>query len=170
MLNEDESDDPRAMMQQARGGMPADRQGQRPPGGVGHGGQGGGRGGGRGSPGGDGLSSVQQLIQASTALNIVQDDSTVIIAGNDGTRLVFYPDGRKIEYPVEDLGNVVSSARWVDDKFVVSREVENGPRLTVTYTVAGDRKLMFVDVRVEGGELPRPMSFRRVYDAEAKDS
>ena len=45
MLNEDESDDPRAMMQQARGGMPADRQGQRPPGGGGRGGQGGGRGG-----------------------------------------------------------------------------------------------------------------------------
>jgi hypothetical protein len=174
VLNEEQSDDPATAFQGRgqgeRGGMRqgGDRPpGRRPSGGRPSGGQAGGRG---GTPRNGDRDQMRQtmgkLMEAAAALNIVQDDSTVTIVGIEGSRIVLYPDGRKVEYPVEGAGNVETRAHWVDGSLVVERTMEGGPRATQTYELVSEGRQMHIRVRLEGGQLPAPLEFRRVYDLQ----
>ncbi len=160
VLNEDESEDPRTKFQQAVSAA-GRSDGSR-----------GGRGRGRGMRGGGKREQMQQtmqmLMEASLRLNIVQDDSTVTIVGAEGTRLVLYPDGRKIEYPIEGVGTVETKAGWKGDKLVVERKMEGGRKVTRTYELASEGQQMYVNVRFEGGQLQGPVDIRRVYDVAAE--
>lgn len=172
VLNEEQSDGPATAFQgrgrDQRGGRGGMREtGDRPPGGRPSGGQPGGRGGWPGNGDRDQVrQTMQRLLEASAALNIVQDDSTVTMVGIEGSRLVLYPDGRRVEYPIEGAGNVVTRAHWIDGALVVERTNEEGPRATQTYELASDGRQMHIRVRLEGGQLPAPLEFRRVYDLQ----
>lgn len=176
-LNEEESDDPRAAfeksMRGAREGMSED--GSRPPGGRPSGGRGGRPGGGGrgGQPGGgrdQGRQGMQRLMEASAALNIVQDDSTVTIVGAEGSRLILYPDGRRIEYPIEDAGNVETRAYWDDGRLVVERKAKGGPTATSTYELTSGGRQLHIRTRLVGGAMTEPVEFRRVYDLKDERS
>ena len=108
-------------------------------------------------------------MEASAALNIVQDDSTVTIVGIEGRRVVLYPDGRKLEYSIEGAGNVETRSHWIDGRLVVERTMEGGPRATQTYELASEGRQMRIRVRLEGGQLPAPLEFRRVYDLQERN-
>jgi hypothetical protein len=175
VLNEEQSDDPATAFQgRGQGGRGGMREGgDRPPGGRPSGSRpsGGRQPGGRGGTPGNGdrdqmRERMGKLMEASAALNIVQDDSTVTIVGIEGSRIVLYPDGRKVEYPVEGAGNVETRAPWVDGSLVVERTMEGGPRATQTYELASEGRQMHIRVRLEGGQLPAPLEFRRVYDLQ----
>ncbi len=168
-LNEKESEDPRAAFEKSmRGAREGMREGgNRPPGGRPSGGRGG-----RPGAGGreQGRQGMQRLMEASVALNIVQDDSTVTIVGAEGSRLILYPDGRRIEYPIEGAGNVETRAYWDDGKLVVQRKAERGPRATSTYELASEGRQLHIRVRLEGGGIPEPVEIRRVYDLQDEGS
>lgn len=178
VLNEEQSDDPATAFRDRGQGRRGERGGMReggdrPPGGRLSGGRpsGGRQPEGRGGTPGNGdrdqmRERMGKLMGASAALNIVQDDSTVTIVGIEGSRIVLYPDGRKVEYPVEGAGNVEARAHWVDGSLVVERTTEGGPRATQTYELASEGRQMHIKVRLEGGQLPAPMEFRRVYDLQ----
>ncbi len=168
-LNEEESDDPRAAFEKSmRGAKEGMREGSnRPPGGRPSGGRGGRRGEGGREQGRQGM---QRLLEASAALNIVQDDSTVTIVGAEGSRLILYPDGRRIEYPIGGAGHVETRAYWDNGKLVVERKVERGPRATTTYELSSLRRQLHVRVRLEGGAIPEPVEIRRVYDLQDEGS
>ncbi len=44
------------------------------------------------------------LVDAAMRLNIVVEDSTVTVVGAEGSRMILYPDGRKVETTVEGAG------------------------------------------------------------------
>jgi predicted ATP-grasp superfamily ATP-dependent carboligase len=104
-------------------------------------------------------------MKASRQLSVIQDDSTVTVADVEGSLRVFYTDGRKTEYPAPEIGTVETRAEWKGGKLVVERSMENGVRTTQTYEVVDDGEKLVVKVRLEGGDLPNRMEFRRVYDA-----
>jgi hypothetical protein len=108
-------------------------------------------------------------MEASAALNILQDDSTVTIVGAEGSRLILYPDGRKIEYPIEGAGNVETRAYWDDERLVVERKAENGPTATSTYVLVSEGRQLHIRTRLVGGAMPEPVEFRRVYDLQDED-
>ena len=110
--------------------------------------------------------TMQRLLEASAALNIVQDDSTVTIVGVEGSRVVLYPDGRTVEYPIEGAGNVETRAQWIEGRLVVERKMKGGPRAIQTYELASEGRQMHIRVRLEGGQLPAPVEIRRVYDLQ----
>jgi hypothetical protein len=178
VLNQEQSDDPQAAFQGPMPGGRGDmREGRdRPPGGPPSGGQqpggrppGGQRPGGARPGGGDPeqmRQTMQKLMQASAALNIVQDDSTVTIVGIEGSRVVLYPDGRKLDYLVEGAGNVETRANWIDGRLVVERRLEGGARATQTYELASEGRQMHIRVRLEGSQLPAPVEFRQVYELQ----
>jgi predicted ATP-grasp superfamily ATP-dependent carboligase len=110
---------------------------------------------------------MQRLMQAAWALSIAQDDSTVTIADADGTRLILYTDNREVYYPMEDLGEVKTRARWKGEKLEVLRDVEDGPQITQTFELKEDGRQMRIRVKIEGGTMPS-FSFRRVYDRKVE--
>jgi hypothetical protein len=48
--------------------------------------------------------TIRMLVDAAMRLNIVVEDSTVTVVGAEGSRMILYPDGRKVETTVEGAG------------------------------------------------------------------
>lgn len=161
VLNESESDNPRARFQGTTGsgrqpGMRG-RTGARPPAGA------------RGGMSDADREQMRQMMAsvmvASETLRVAQDDSTFMVDDDEGTLRVHHLDGRKKFFPLGGVGNVESKAKWDDEKVVVEMRLEGGVRVTKTYELDSERRRLSVRVRMEGGQLRQSMDFRRVYDA-----
>lgn len=164
VLNEKESDNPRGQFQGAGGRQPGMNPGSggRPSGGRP---SGGGRGGVMNEEDMERMRAMMRnVLQASGALRIVQDDSTITVVDLEGRLRVHHPDGRKKSYPVQGVGNVESRAKWDDGKLVVELRLDDGIRVSRTYELDEESRQLHVRMRMEGGQLQRAMDFRRVYD------
>jgi len=126
------------------------------PSGGGHGRRGGsGSGGAMGGPAisrvsADDSTRVQQLTADArtppSRLTIIQNDTTVAIADDQGHARTFRPDGRLDDLT---LGTVAlpTTARWDGASLVVVYEVETGRQLRYTYTPLADPTRLQVNIR-----------------------
>ena len=55
-------------------------------------------------------------------------------------------------------------AKWKDGTLVVERKFEGGAKIVEVYELMPGGREMHVSVKAEGGRMPRPMQFFRVYE------
>ena len=107
------------------------------------------------------------LVDAAMRLNIVVDDSMVTIVAAEGSRIILYPDGLKVEIPVEGAGTVETKAQWKGDKLAVERKMDGGMKITSEYEIKSEGAQLHVKMKFEGGRIPGRVEVLRVYDAES---
>jgi len=167
-LNKSLSDDPAKMME----AMQSERQGGSG-GGVSSSGQSGGHGpgmhgGGRDAGRGDaGQMRVQMLfaIQPPSRLTITQTESSITVMDGDGRSQTLVTNNKKQKLPL-DSRTVEVKAKWDDGVLVKETSLDEGIKLTETYSLISEQRQLQVIVKLEGSHLPRPINLRRVYDAE----
>lgn len=170
VLNLEESDDPREVMQNAQ------EQGGRAAGGRSGGHSGGARSGRRPSSRsttgrqGDMSPEQRQRIQLSIRnamsspfrLEISRTDSTVTIQTPQGNRIL-YTDNREVTVPIgPDLDSTVK-CKWDKDKLVIESETDAGVK--TKYTYERDDNQLKVQVRIDVRRLRQVIRFELVYDA-----
>jgi hypothetical protein len=161
--------DPAPTQLPQQGGGDADRGG-----GGGRGGRGGGTGGRRGtygesSRGGAKEESpavrqeMERAIEAPRFFIVVQREGSVILTDDQGRVTTLKPDGTKT---VEQQagGSIERTSRWDDRALVTATKLSNGAKVTQTFTKVFDGLQLVIVTRIEGGKLPSPMEFKRVYD------
>jgi hypothetical protein len=167
--NEEESDDPRAKMQEAMEAMRSEggmRGGGMTPGGRpsrGGGGAmpGGGRGGrGGGPPGGmAGLTPMTARIETN-----LQDNEFHVVPLNDEGRVqIFYLDGKKHKRETPNGAKIETKTERIGSRIIVAQKTDRN-KFTTTYELAPDATRMVVTTQFEGGRLPEPVIIRTVYD------
>ena len=115
--------------------------------------------------------TMQLAMDAPTQLRILRDDSTVtLVSVSIGDSVRLRTNGKKITEKVEGAGDLEIKAEWKDDGLIVERKVNGGGKDTETYFRSSDNKQMMVIVKLETSRLPKPVEFRRVYDAVAEGS
>jgi hypothetical protein len=165
-----QASDPAPTQEPKQGGDQEDRGG----GGGGRGGRGGGTGGGRGSrsefnrtPKQPDSAAVRQemdrVIEAPRFFIVVQREGSVILTDDQGRVTTLKPDGTKV---VEQQagGSVERTTRWDGGALVTAMKLSNGAKVTQTFTKVFDGLQLVIVTRIEGGSLPSPMVFKRVYD------
>lgn len=170
VLNLEESDNPREVMQNAQ------EQGGRAAGGRSGGHSGGARSGRRPSSRsttgrqGDMSPEQRQRIQLSIRnamsspfrLEISRTDSTVTIQTPQGNRIL-YTDNREVTVPIgPDLDSTVK-CKWDKDKLVIESETDAGVK--TKYTYERDDNQLKVQVRIDVRRLRQVIRFELVYDA-----
>ncbi len=178
-LNVQQSDPPRS----ATGGSGEGGSGRRGGGGGGgrgggYGGYGGGMGGGRGGFGrGGGMSGgqtqgedssathdeMQHLMQAAHTLVIVQHPEDLALTDEDGRVMSLKPDGNKIK-DTESGAKIERKTKWDGRTLVAETKLDNGVKITQSYTKVNEGLQLTVVTRVEGGRLQKPFEIKRVYD------
>ena len=164
-LNNDLSDDVTKVMETTYGER---HGGHKPPSGVaGHGP--GMHGGGRDTRSG-GMDAVQQmrmwLHEPAARLTITQTDSSVMFIEGDGRSQTLVTNNERQRLPL-GTGTVDVRTKWDDGRLVKESSLADGARVTETYSVVPESRQLHVLVKLTGSRLPRPVSFRRVYEAES---
>ena len=147
------------------------------PGGGGPGGMGG-RGGDFGGPGGGDMPDREEMERTRAAMDAVMHiSSRLIIVGTDAGYLVTDEDGVSMRIPVEgkkDTGAINGAAfetttKWQDENLRVERKFKGGLKVTDSYAVAGEPRVLTVTSTVEGGRMrgARP-PLNRVYNLEPR--
>lgn len=168
-LNEDLSQDPRAM--RPGGGDRGPRGGGRPPGG---GPRGGGRSGprpGGGSGGGEGFQRPQlppgQIVAmagGATSLRIETEGPQLTVTyGGDNLQHLLFTDGRKIRKEQEGSEEMVQRTRWRDEHLEIETTA-GSVKVTELWVLTNDRKRIFATVEMDLPGGRRKASFRRVWD------
>ncbi|HTQ80202.1 MAG TPA: hypothetical protein VMM92_09405 [Thermoanaerobaculia bacterium] len=186
-LNEEQSQDPRAVMREAmqnqhQGMGGGGRRGGRGGGGGGGFPGGGGGGGGRGrrssdsddsnsngsQPSDEGEHKGPDPFKAIHDLKISTAGNQLTVAAVDGTdSKVYFTDGRKVSEDKEGVGTIKTQAQWKDGALEVVTKLPKGRKKTEIYEITHDRKHLYVLTTLEGyGRMP-DVTFRRVYDPPA---
>jgi len=160
VLNRDMGD----QMQRGGGGDGGEREGG---GGHRHGGGGGygvsGMGMGRGMGGGGQMSDEQkqemerrralmkELLQPSDRMNVTVENDIVTFTESDGRVRKFKTDGKKEKHQF-DNGTVETKSKWDNTGLVIETDLQNGMKLTQTYSVAaGEKRQLVLATKMEGG-------------------
>ena len=136
----------------------------------GRGGMGGGGMGGRGMGGdrserdsGAGQEEMRQAMEAQRVLVIVQHDAAVTVTDEGGRVVKIQPDGAKVKE--EQAGKSIErTSKWDGRSLVTTVKLSSGTRVTQTYTKVAEGLQLVVATKIEGGRLPKPIEFKRVYD------
>lgn len=174
-LNANSSDTPQSEARSSEG----DTGGRRREGGggMGRGGTGGGRrGGGMGRAGGGGAinpedaqrlrDATRDILNAPSHLTIVQTESQMIlITTGDGRVTRLSPDGKKIK---DDSTKIERKTKWDGGKLVSEISGAGPGKITETYEIDPEQHQLIVTVAMEQSRQPKPVTQRRVYDADAR--
>jgi len=172
-LNKDESDDPRAAMQQG-GNSNANSNG-------GRGGMGGGTGGGGGRRGQNGSGNQANNL---SQLTIEQTATSAKVTGESGEVLAMYAadDSSKPNSPSPSAGSQTSQptsdsngpsadssstppvAQWQGTQLVAVTPGRRQGSTTRTYELSPDSKQLYVTTKIDNPRLKNPVTFRLVYD------
>jgi hypothetical protein len=181
-LNSEQSEDARAKLRDAMGGMPGGLDMPGGEGGGGGGGRSGGGGGGRagGSPGGGDAEgplrpgttpgqrrrqreAMQAFVNTPPGFVITMNADILAIIDATGSVLEFRPDGRTVKI---DAGgtSIVQKAQWKGRRLTTETRVGEGPKIVVTYELASSGRQLVVTTKTD---TPRQtsVSVRRVYDS-----
>ena len=133
--------------------------------GGGMGGMGGGMG--RGGMGGGQMSDEQkaemqrrralmrELLQPSDRMTVTVENDVVTFTESDGRVRKFKTDGKKEKHQF-DNGTVETKTKWDNDGLVIETDLQNGMKLTQTYTVApGEKRQLVLATKMEGGGMGR---------------
>lgn len=124
----------------------------------------GGESGGARSGGGFGMSPLLMYMRALPELVVVQRDSTITISDPSGQPRTYHPDGRKETEPLLNEETLEITAKWKDAKLTIERKLGSLGSIRETYSIDPASKQLIVEVKVSGGQLPRPVDLHRVYD------
>jgi hypothetical protein len=168
-LNKDLSDDAAKLLEAMQGRDLGGSGAHRPPAGGGHGpGMHGGGGGGRGGMTPEQMRAMRarmsDVLESPTKLTIVHADASVTLTDNHGRSQRLTLNNKKEMRPVDNR-MVEVRTRCDDDRLVNETWLGDGLKLTETYALASGGRQLQVSVKVDGSHLPRPMKFRRIYDA-----
>jgi hypothetical protein len=123
------------------------------PGGMGGGGgMGGYPGGGERSRQGDGRrdpAEVMALLQPASGMTIVPNEVGVVITNSDGVSRTFITDDKKNELLTGD-GVIKYKAKWSGPTLLIESELENGPKVSISYIPMTLTNQLLAIVRVEG--------------------
>lgn len=108
---------------------------------------------------------MSEALEAPARLTIVQADGSVRLTDNHGRSQRLTTNNKKEKRPIDNQ-MVEVRTKWDDGRLVNEMWLGDGMKLTETYSLASDRRQLHVMVKFEGSHLPRPVSFRRLYDAE----
>jgi hypothetical protein len=106
---------------------------------------------------------MDRVIEAPRFFIVVQREASVILTDDQGRVTTLKPDGTKV---VEQQagGSVERTTRWDGRALVTMLKLSNGAKVTQTFTKVFDGLQLVIVTRIEGGSLPSPMVFKRVYD------
>jgi hypothetical protein len=137
----------------------------------GYGGGGGGYGGGMGRGGGMGHGGMgggtmsdeqkqemdrrralmKELLQPSDRLTVTVDNDIVTFTESDGRVRKFKTDGKKEKHQF-DNGTVETRSKWDNGGLMIETDLQNGMKLTQTYTIAaGEKRQLVLATTMEGG-------------------
>lgn len=178
-LNNDESDDPRQKLEDARkttagpnpgpgGGMGGPRVGVGYPYPDPTGGPNGPYGGGGRSRGDTSADNqeIQELVRPAFTQEIMLRDVEVDSSDEHRNRLVFYTDGRKIQKSTDD-SLVEVSARWNGPQLVTDEKGPKNRKLSRTLELSPDGKQLYETWHIQGRKSDSEIVIRYVYDAAA---
>ena len=146
-------------------------------GGGGFGGGGFGRGGGMGRGGGAGAGrgnpeemvrmrdAMRDVTNPSDHLIITQTESMIVLTGADGRTTRLSPDGKKIK---DDNTQVERKTKWDGGKLVSEINGLGPGKMTQTFAVDPDGKLLRITLVIEGGRSNQPHTLTQVYDADPR--
>ncbi len=182
-MNADQSDDPRKKLDEARqtnagaggngpgaGGGGGGRVGIGfpYPGSGGNGPYGGG-GPGRGLGGGDSEASekIQELVRPDYSDTLSLTDTEVDATNDQGIRLVFFTDGRKIQKSKDDSVQQIA-AKWNGAQLVTDEKGPQGRKMSRTLELSGDGRQFYETWHIENGRSRPTIVIRYVYDAASE--
>jgi len=173
-LNADESDDPRKKLEDAR----------RPSGGIGGGGRptgggfpfpgsgcngpfGGCGGGGMGGQGGETDERTQDMVRSAYSLNIVLKDPEIDLTDDQGRKLAFYTDGRKIQKSKDDSAQQIS-AHWNGSQLASDEKSPQGRKMSRTLELSSDGTQLYETWHIENNRSNSTVIIHYVYDADTE--
>ena len=167
-LNQDESDNPRKKMQDARGtggGQGGGRGGVRmgiP--GMGGGPYGGRRGGG-GSESDEDRQRMQEVMTASRSLTVAEakKDVEVDVFDDQERKTSIFTDGRKLQKS-KDTTNQEIAAHWDGNRLVTDEKTPSGKKMSRTYELSYDGTQLYETLKLTRGRSNSQVSIRYVYD------
>jgi hypothetical protein len=113
----------------------------------GGGGMGGGQEGGR--PGGADPAAIMAALQPAAGMTIVQNEDVVIVTNTNGVTRKFVANDKKNELLTGD-GVIKYRAKWSGPTLTIESELDEGPKVTVTYIPMTLTNQLLVIVRVAG--------------------
>lgn len=96
-------------------------------------------------------------------ITITNDTSSVSVATDDRAPVTAPATGDSIRWEREDGEELVVRMRWEDGELRQTFTAEDGLRRNV-YRLAPDGRTLTLDVTVESGRLPEPLTYQLVYD------
>jgi len=176
-LNQDDSDDPRKKMQEARGSQDNGgyggnrRMGGGYPGGGYPGGGGGGYGGHR--PNSQGESDedrqrMQELLSPPNTLTVgeAKKDAEVDLFDGQQRKRALFTDGRKPQKS-KDANYQEIAAHWDDKRLVTDEKNPRGGKMSRTYELSYDGTQLYETLHMTTGRSNTPLIIRYVYDQSA---
>jgi hypothetical protein len=167
-LNQDESDDPRKKMQDARssgGGQGGGRGGVR----MGIPGMGGGPYGGRRGGGGnesdEDRQRMQEVMNASRSLTVAEakKEVEVDVFDDQERKTAIFTDGRKLQKSKDNTNQEVA-AHWDGNRLVTDEKTPSGQKMSRTYELSYDGTQLYETLRLTRGRSNAQVSIRYVYD------
>ena len=140
--------------------------------GAGGGGNGpyGGGGGGRGIGGEDtdNIERIQDLVRPESSQTITLKDAEVDATNDQGRKLVFFTDGRKIQKSKDESQQQIS-AHWNGSQLVTDERGPQGKKMSRTLELSSDGRQFYETWHIENGRSGSVIVIRYAYDAATQD-
>jgi hypothetical protein len=161
-LNRSASDDPSTLINRMHGG--ADGGGHTPQSG-GHRMFGGG-GSGRAPLTPEQIQARLALLEAPGTLTIIHSDRSITLTVGDGRSQTLTLDNQKQRLSIgTEMADV--KAKWDDERLVRQVSLDDGAKVTETYSLNTQPRQLRVMVKFEAPQVPSPILLARVYDPES---
>jgi len=94
---------------------------------------------------------MKELLQPSARMNVTVENDIVTFTESDGRVRKFKTDGKKEKHQF-DNGTVETKSKWDNTGLVIETALQNGMKLTQTYTIAaGEKRQLVLATKMEGG-------------------
>lgn len=110
---------------------------------------------------------MQDMVRAADSLTIVLKDPEVDVTSDQGRKLIFYTDGRKIQKSKDDTAQEIS-ARWNGSQLVSDEKSPRGEKMSRTFELSSDGRQLSETWRIETSRSDSPLVIRYVYDAASQ--
>jgi hypothetical protein len=94
---------------------------------------------------------MKEMLQPSDRMTVTVENDIVTFTESDGRVRKFKTDGKKEKHQF-DNGTVETKSKWDNGGLVIETDLQNGMKLTQTYTVAsGEKRQLVLATKMEGG-------------------
>ncbi len=110
---------------------------------------------------------MRELVRADFSQSIGLKDAEVDSTNDQGNRLVFYTDGRKIQKSKDDSTQQIS-AHWDGTQLVTDEKGPGGRKISRTFELSPDGRQIYETWHIENGRSGSTIVIRYVYDAASE--